>query len=84
MHPKALQANLCEIIFDGQEITRLSSRQIHGIRRDIQVIFQDPYSSLNPRMTAGSIIGEPLKVHGLVQGKTAYQERVAELLEDVG
>ena len=73
-----------EIIFDGQEITRLSSRQIHAIRRDIQVIFQDPYSSLNPRMTAGSIIGEPLKVHGLVQGKNEYQERVAELLEDVG
>ena len=50
----------------------------------MQVIFQDPYSSLNPRMTAGNIIGEPLIVHGLVSGKAEYRERVADLLQNVG
>jgi oligopeptide transport system ATP-binding protein len=54
------------------------------MRRQMQVIFQDPFSSLNPRMTAGNIIGEPLIVHGLVNGKAEYKERVAELLYNVG
>ena len=54
------------------------------MRREMQVIFQDPYSSLNPRMTAGNIIGEPLVVHGLVHGKAEYRERVADLLQNVG
>jgi oligopeptide transport system ATP-binding protein len=54
------------------------------MRREMQVIFQDPYSSLNPRMTAGNIIGEPLIVHGLVEGKQEYREKVADLLQNVG
>ena len=54
------------------------------MRRQMQIIFQDPYSSLNPRMTAGNIIGEPLAVHGLVNNKREYRERVAELLNNVG
>ena len=73
-----------QIIFEGQELTRLSSRQMRAMRREIQVIFQDPYSSLNPRMTAGNIIGEPLLVHKLVSGKEEYRDRVAELLLNVG
>ena len=73
-----------EITFEGQELTRLSTRQMRGMRRQMQVIFQDPFSSLNPRMTAGNIIGEPLVVHGLVKGKDEYKERVAELLLNVG
>ena len=73
-----------EIKFDGQNILSLSSRQTRAMRRDMQVIFQDPYSSLNPRMTAGNIIGEPLAVHGLVKNKAEYRERVGELLRDVG
>ena len=73
-----------EIKFDGQNILSLSSKQTRAMRRDMQVIFQDPYSSLNPRMTAGNIIGEPLAVHGLVKNKAEYRERVGELLRDVG
>ena len=72
------------IIFDGEELSSLSSRRMRAKRREMQVIFQDPYSSLNPRMTAGNIIGEPLIVHGLVDGKAEYRERVAELLQNVG
>ncbi len=73
-----------EVVFDGQELTRMNTKQMRAMRREMQVIFQDPYSSLNPRMTAGNIIGEPLVVHGLVHGKAEYRERVAELLVNVG
>ena len=73
-----------EIIFEGRDLTKLNTKQMRTMRREMQVIFQDPYSSLNPRMTAGNIIGEPLIVHGLVNGKAEYRERVAELLVNVG
>ena len=72
------------IVFDGQELVGLRSRQMRQIRRQMQVIFQDPFSSLNPRMTAGNIIGEPLIVHGLVNNKAEYRDRVGELLQNVG
>ena len=73
-----------EIYFNGEELSQLSGRQMRAKRREMQVIFQDPYSSLNPRMTAGNIIGEPLIVHGLVDNKNEYRDRVAELLQNVG
>ena len=73
-----------EIDFDGRELNSLSTRDMRGMRREMQVIFQDPYSSLNPRMTAGNIIGEPLRVHGLVSGANEYRDRVSELLLNVG
>ncbi len=73
-----------QVIFDGQDLTELNSKRMRAIRREMQVIFQDPYSSLNPRMTAGNIIGEPLIVHGLVSGKQEYREKVSELLMNVG
>lgn len=73
-----------QIWFEGQELTGLSTRRMRLMRRQMQVIFQDPYSSLNPRMTAGNIIGEPLTVHGLVSSKVEYRERVADLLQNVG
>ena len=73
-----------QVIFEGQELTELSNRQMRAMRREMQVIFQDPYSSLNPRMTAGNIVGEPLTVHGLVAGKAEYRERVADLFQNVG
>ncbi|PKB65237.1 MAG: peptide ABC transporter substrate-binding protein [SAR202 cluster bacterium Io17-Chloro-G2] len=73
-----------QIFFEGEELSSLSTRQMRAKRREMQVIFQDPYSSLNPRMTAGNIIGEPLIVHGLVENKAEYRERVAELLQNVG
>ena len=72
------------VIFEGQELTELNTKSMRAMRREMQVIFQDPYSSLNPRMTAGNIIGEPLIVHNLVNGKAEYREKVAELLQNVG
>tara|TARA_B100001123_G_scaffold147546_1_gene170960 strand:- start:326 stop:1354 length:1029 start_codon:yes stop_codon:yes gene_type:complete len=73
-----------QVLFNGQDLTAMNSKQMRGMRREMQVIFQDPYSSLNPRMTAGNIIGEPLVVHGLVNSKDEYREKVAELLVNVG
>ncbi len=73
-----------QVLFEGQDLTTLSSKGMRAMRREMQVIFQDPYSSLNPRMTAGNIIGEPLIVHGLVDSKQEYREKVADLLQDVG
>jgi len=73
-----------QVTFDGQDLTSMNTKTMRGMRREMQVIFQDPYSSLNPRMTAGNIIGEPLIVHGLVANKTEYRNKVAELLTNVG
>jgi oligopeptide/dipeptide ABC transporter ATP-binding protein len=67
----------------GQDITTLSNREMRPFRRELQIIFQDPFSSLNPRMTAGDIVGEPLRTHGLATGKAA-RERVAKLFDRVG
>ncbi|MFQ5860994.1 MAG: ABC transporter ATP-binding protein [Dehalococcoidia bacterium] len=72
------------IFFEGQDLIALKSSAMRTMRRKMQVIFQDPYSSLNPRMTAGSIIGEPLIIHKLTKGKQEYRDRVAELLTIVG
>jgi oligopeptide transport system ATP-binding protein len=69
--------------YKGQELTALKGENLRKMRKQLQIIFQDPYASLNPRMTVGSIIGEPLEVHGLAQGK-AKIERVRELLKVVG
>jgi len=65
------------------ELTTLKGEQLRRMRRKIQIIFQDPYGSLNPRMSCGSIIGEPLKIHGLARGRD-YNDRVEELLTTVG
>jgi oligopeptide transport system ATP-binding protein len=71
------------IRYNGAEITTMRSNDIRRLRRQIQIIFQDPYASLNPRMTIGEIIGEPLRIHGIATGKAA-QERIQELLRLVG
>ena len=73
-----------EVIFEGTDLTKLGARQMRQMRRQMQIIFQDPFSSLNPRMTAGDIIGEPLVVHGLVKNGEQKREKVRELLENVG
>jgi peptide/nickel transport system ATP-binding protein len=73
-----------EIVFDRVNLASASSGDMKAMRRKIQVIFQDPYSSLNPRMTVGQIICEPLHVYRLVPGRKQEQERVAQLLEQVG
>jgi oligopeptide/dipeptide ABC transporter ATP-binding protein len=67
----------------GQDITRLSNREMRPFRRELQIIFQDPFSSLNPRMTAGDIVGEPLRTHRLARGR-ACVARVAQLFDRVG
>jgi oligopeptide transport system ATP-binding protein len=72
-----------EVTFDGTELTKLGGEQMRRMRRRMQMIFQDPYASLNPRMTVGNIIGEPLEVHNLARGKEKT-ERVQELLRVVG
>ncbi|MFA7665940.1 MAG: ABC transporter ATP-binding protein [Burkholderiaceae bacterium] len=72
------------IVYDGVDITRADAAQMKRYRRSVQVIFQDPYSSLNPRMTIGEIIAEPTLVHGLMPNRAAARRRVAELLEKVG
>lgn len=73
-----------QIIFEGRDIAQLPKRQIHPMRRNMTMIFQDPYSSLNPRQTAGSVVGEPLLVHRLVKSNREYHERVDQLFEMVG
>ena len=71
------------VVFDGVELTKLGGEQMRKMRRRLQMIFQDPYASLNPRMTVGNIIGEPLEVHNLAKGHEKT-ERVQELLRVVG
>ncbi|MBV9791571.1 MAG: dipeptide ABC transporter ATP-binding protein [Chloroflexi bacterium] len=73
-----------EVIFEGRDLTKLSGNEMRRTRRDVQMIFQDPYASLNPRMTVGDIIGEPIKVHNLRKGAKAVRDRVQELLQLVG
>jgi oligopeptide transport system ATP-binding protein len=72
-----------EVLFEGTELTKLRGERLRRMRRRMQMIFQDPYASLNPRMTVGNIVGEPLEVHNILKGK-ARRERVQELLEVVG
>jgi oligopeptide/dipeptide ABC transporter ATP-binding protein len=69
--------------FDGQDLSQLSKREMRALRRRMQIVFQDPYSSLNPRMKVGAIVGEPLEIHGLGT-RQERRERVAELLRVVG
>jgi oligopeptide transport system ATP-binding protein len=71
------------IQLDGTDITRLGKSELRPHRRSMQIVFQDPFASLNPRMTAGDIVGEPLSVHGLAAGQQK-RDRVAELFEQVG
>lgn len=73
-----------EVFFEGRDLAGVDENELRPMRRKIQVIFQDPYSSLNPRMTIGQIVGESLLVHRVVQGKAEYRERVRDLLSVVG
>ncbi|MEU5430495.1 dipeptide ABC transporter ATP-binding protein [Streptomyces olivoreticuli] len=73
-----------EVFYKGQDITKLSGRALKAVRRNIQMVFQDPYTSLNPRMTVGDIIGEPFEIHPEVAPKGDRRKRVQELLDVVG
>jgi oligopeptide transport system ATP-binding protein len=73
-----------QIFFDGMEITNLREKELQPLRRRMQMIFQDPFGCLNPRMTAGEIIGEPLVIHRVTASRAEYRDRIAELLGIVG
>jgi len=73
-----------EVTFEEKNVTALDKRSLRHLRRDMQIIFQDPYASLNPRMTVGSIIGEPIVIHKLAKTRKEREERVIHLLETVG
>ncbi len=72
------------VMFGGTELTQLGGGDMRRMRRKMQMIFQDPYASLNPRMSVGAIIGEPLQIHGLAKGSRARKERIQDLMRVVG
>jgi oligopeptide/dipeptide ABC transporter ATP-binding protein len=72
-----------DVVFQGQDVTHMGKAQLRALKRQIQMIFQDPYSSLNPRMTVNQIIGDPMEIHDVYPG-TERKERIAYLLEKVG
>ncbi|WP_119420043.1 ABC transporter ATP-binding protein [Desertibaculum subflavum] len=73
-----------EVWFEGKNVTGLGSNELRALARDMQIIFQDPYASLNPRMTVGAIIGEALTIHKLTKSRREFEDRIVELLETVG
>jgi oligopeptide transport system ATP-binding protein len=73
-----------EIRFEGKNVRLLDAGELRALRRDIQIIFQDPYASLNPRMSVGAIVGEALIIHKLTKTRRQFEERVVHLLETVG
>jgi peptide/nickel transport system ATP-binding protein len=80
---RLIPATSGKIWYDGKDLLALSDAEMRTLRRDIQIIFQDPYSSLNPRMTIGNAIVEPMQVHNILQNDRARRERAIELLETV-
>ncbi|MBI5722247.1 MAG: dipeptide ABC transporter ATP-binding protein [Burkholderiales bacterium] len=73
-----------EVTFEGKSVTKAGREELRALARDMQIIFQDPYASLNPRMTVGAIIGEALIIHKLAPTRAAFEARIVELLETVG
>lgn len=71
------------ILYKGEDLTKKKQNQLNELRKEMQIVFQDPYSSLNPRITIGSAISEPLKVHGLLRSEKERKQRVSDLLEKV-
>ncbi len=84
MVTRLLEPTSGEVHFEGRDVTRLKGHDLKALRREMQIIFQDPYSSLNPRKTVGSIVAEPLVIHGLLRGPGERTRRVQELMETVG
>jgi oligopeptide transport system ATP-binding protein len=73
-----------EVAFEGRSVTQAGPAELRGFARQMQIVFQDPYASLNPRMSVGAIVGEALTIHGLAANRAAHEARVAELLRLVG
>ena len=72
------------IFFEGEDISNVAPKRLHELRREMQIIFQDPFSSIDPRKTVSEIIGEPLLVHKLVKSSAEYEKRVREVMDTVG
>ncbi|HEX4475637.1 MAG TPA: oligopeptide/dipeptide ABC transporter ATP-binding protein [Polyangiaceae bacterium] len=81
---RLVEPTVGRVVFDGVEITRLSERELRPLRRGMQIIFQDPYSSLDPRMTAGDAVAEGIRIHRLFKSRSEIDARVAGLFERVG
>jgi len=81
---RLIEPSAGEVRFDGRDVMAMDARALRGLARGMQIIFQDPYASLNPRMTVGAIIGEALTIHGLARNAREHEERVANLLQTVG
>jgi len=79
-----LSATDGQIIFNGEDISKPSKAKLHDLRRDMQMVFQDPFSSINPRMTVSQIIGEPLEIYKLCKTKEEYKKRVSDIMDTVG
>src|SRR3984893_6892985 len=73
-----------EVWFEGKNVTAFGQRALRPLRRDMQIIFQDPFASPTPRMPVGAIIGEALTIHGLAKSKRDFEDRIVRLLETVG
>src|SRR5437762_10038772 len=80
---RLLEPTAGDVVFDGRSIGKLGARALRPLRREMQMVFQDPYASLNPRKRVGSIIGDPMKIHG-VGDKSGRKKQVPELLDGVG
>ncbi len=81
---RLIEPNDGEVLFRGVDVTKVGREELRQLRRFMQIIFQDPYSSLNPRQTIGQIIGQPLLLHGLVDNRAQAEQRAKDLLERVG
>jgi peptide/nickel transport system ATP-binding protein/oligopeptide transport system ATP-binding protein len=81
---RLLEPTAGTVHFDGEDITHSKGAELKAIRRELQMVFQDPYSSLNPRKTVGSIVAEPFAIHGLHRDRTERRQKVRELLDTVG
>ncbi|WP_089960740.1 ABC transporter ATP-binding protein [Limnohabitans sp. 2KL-3] len=81
---RLIEPSAGEVRFNGQDVTAMNPQALRQVRRDMQIIFQDPFASLNPRMTVEAIIGEALTIHKLTKSASEYQARVVDLLETVG
>lgn len=73
-----------EVLFEGRDITKIKKKELRRLRKDMQIIFQDPFSSVDPRMSVGEIIAEPIRINRLITDKTALEKRITELMDVVG
>jgi oligopeptide transport system ATP-binding protein len=81
---RLIEPSAGEVLFEGRDVGKMQGEEFRALARDMQIIFQDPFASLNPRMTVGAIVGEGLVIHKLAENSRAIEERVVDLLETVG